>query len=118
MNAPTPLLPAGWAVAVVVAVIAYVAKPEDELGFALVVGGIATVMAAWTFMRSGKAPAVVSLVLGTLWTLLFGGYAVANLTGDDRPTTLVFIGDALAVIGGLMIVVGAVMRLRRLRPSP
>lgn len=98
-----------------VAVLAYIAKPEDELGFAIVVGGLAAAMAYWTHRTRGQASAVVSLVLGVLWTLLFGGYAVANFTGDDDVEPLVRIADVLAVVGGLMIVFGAIDRLRQAR---
>lgn len=106
------LLPAGWLVAVVVAILTYVAKPEDELGFAIVVGGLAAVMAYWTFRTHSRASTLASLVLGVLWTLLFGGYAVANFTSDQDVELLVRLADIVAVVGGLMIVGGAIDRLR------
>lgn len=109
------LLPAGWLIAVVVAVLAYVAKPDDELGFAIVVGGLAAAMAYWTHRTSGLTSVIVSLVLGLLWTLLFGGYAVANVASADDVQLLVRVADLLAVAGGIMILWGAVDRLRRTR---
>lgn len=111
------VLPAGWLIALLVAVLAYVAKPEDELGFAVVVGGLAAGMALWTLRSDGRAPLVTSLVLGLLWTLLFGGYAVADLTGDEDVEPLTYLADPLAVVGGLLILGGAVDRLRRRRPD-
>ena len=110
-----PVLPAGWVVAVVVVVLAYLAKPDDELGFAIVVGSISAVMAYWTFRTGSRAAAIVSLVLGALWTLLFGGYAIANLASDDEVELLIQLADVLAVIGGLMILWGAFTRLRAAR---
>ena len=115
--ARSALLPTGWVIAVVVAVLAYAAKPEDELGFAIVVGGLAAAMAYWTYRSRGRVAAVVSVLLGVLWTLLFGGYAVANFLSDDEVDLLVRIADALAVIGGLMIVLGAIDRLRQARQA-
>lgn len=107
-----PVLPAGWAVAVVVVVLAYVAKPDDELGFAIVVGSVSAAMAFWTFQSSSRAAAFVSLALGALWTLLFGGYAIANFASDDEVELLVRLADVLAVVGGLMILSGAFTRIR------
>lgn len=96
---------------------AYVAKPEDELGFAIVVGGLATLMAFWTWRTRSRAATVVSLVLGVLWTLLFGGYAIANATTNEDVEALVRVGDLVAVVAGLMILGGAVDRLRGSRPA-
>lgn len=109
---PTRLLPAGWIVAVLVAISAYVAKPEDELGFAIVVGGFAALMAYLTFQSATRAVTIVSLVLGVLWTLLFSGFTVANFSRDDDVQLLVRIADVVAIVGGAMIIAGALGRLR------
>lgn len=112
-HAQSPLLPAGWVVALAVAVLAYIAKPADELGFAIVVGALSAAMAYWTYRTRSRPSAVVSLVLGALWTLLFGAYAVADVTGDKDVEALVHVADLVAVVGGLMILAGAIDRLRK-----
>jgi len=111
-HAGVPLVTAGWGVALLVVVLAYVAKPEDELGFALVVGSIAVALGVWTYLRRSRIAALVSLVLGLLWTLLFGGYAVAGIASDEAALTLVLVDDIVAVVGGVMIVAGAFAVLR------
>lgn len=114
-TAPTArLLPVGWGVALLVAVLVYLSKPDDELRFSLLVGAVALSMGAWTYGRGSRASAAVSLVLALLWTLLFAGYAIAGLS-DDASTTLVFITDLIAVCTGLLIGTGAVAVLRNRR---
>lgn len=109
----SPLLPAGWLVCVAVAVLAYIAKPEDELGFSIVVGTLSAAMALWTYRSRGRLSTILSLVLGVLWTLLFGAYAVADFTSNDDVKALVHVGDVVAVVGGILILAGALARLRQ-----
>ena len=106
-----PLLPTGWAGVAVVAVLAYAAKPDDELGFAVVVGTLALVMAIWTSRSRGRAAGAVSLVLGVLCALLFGGYSVADATANDA-SALVVIGDAIGLLAGVALIAGGIASLR------
>ncbi len=115
-TAQNPQRPAqiGWGVAVVVAVLVYAARPQEELRSALFLGIVALAMLAWISLRPGRASGIVSLVLGTLWTLMFAAYVFAGLTADDARA-LIVVTDVVAVVGGVLIVWGSVMTIRRRR---
>jgi hypothetical protein len=53
----------------------------------------------------------VSLVLGVLCALLFGGYSVADATANDA-SALVVIGDAIGLLAGVALIAGGIASLR------
>jgi hypothetical protein len=112
------LLQAGWATGFVVSVLVYVARPNEELRSALVLGAITAAMAAWVSLRRSRASAITSLVLGVLWTVMFSAYVVAAVTAEVPHATLIVVTDVIAVGGGVLIVWGAMSTLRQHRDRP
>jgi hypothetical protein len=112
------LLQAGWATGLVVSVLVYVARPNEELRSALVLGAITAAMAAWVSLRGSRASAITSLVLGVLWTVMFSAYVVAAFTAEVPHAMLIVVTDVIAVGGGVLIVWGAMGTLRQRRDRP
>jgi hypothetical protein len=109
------LLQAGWATGFVVSVLVYVARPNEELRSALVLGAITATMAAWVSLRGSRASAITSLVLGVLWTVMFSAYVVAAFTAEVPHAILIVVTDVIAVGAGILIVWGAMGTLRQHR---
>ena len=53
---------------------------------------------------------ITSLVLGLLWLLQFAAYTVADVMDDDASIGI-FITDVIAVMGGMLLVGGAIQAL-------
>lgn len=102
---------AGWICVGIFGVIVVVAHGWDELPFAVVLAGVALAMCVWYRLSSGKAVAVVGLVLGALLTVQQLAYLVSDLgsresmLGKTLPDTLGLIAAALIVIGAGLDVV-------------
>jgi hypothetical protein len=96
----------GWVGALIVAAGMALVRGESEYAPAAVFAAIAVAMAVWVWRRRSRASAITSLVLGVLWTLQFGAYAAAGLV-DEGFEADVFAVDVLAVVGGVLLVIGA-----------
>jgi hypothetical protein len=107
---PRRLILAGWALVIVLLILVLVDRGSEEIGFAVVAGSIAAALAAWIWFR-GRASLIVTLVVGALWLLLFVGYAIAAVTGDEFDA-VTFVGDLLGVVAGLAIVWGVIRAFR------
>jgi hypothetical protein len=115
LSTASRLLQAGWATGFVVSVLVYVARPNEELRSAVVLGAITAAMAAWVSLRASRASAITSLVLGVLWTVMFSAYVVAAFTAEVPHATLIVVTDVIAVGAGVLILWGAIGTLRRRR---
>jgi hypothetical protein len=96
----------GWIGALVVAAGMALVRGEAEYGPAAVFGAVAVGMGVWVWRRRSRASAITSLVLGAVWTLQFGAYAAAGLV-DEGFEPDVFAVDVLAVVAGILLLVGA-----------
>jgi hypothetical protein len=111
----TRLLVMGWLSVIVVAIAMAIVRGQGEYGPAAVFGAVGVGMALWVWRRRSRASAVVSLVLGVLWTVQFAAYAAASVVADEFEPD-VFAIDAFAVVGGIVLLTGAaraVMEARR-----
>jgi hypothetical protein len=111
---PKLLVLAGWAVVILVAILMLVFRGREEAGPAVVFAVIAVAVGAWVWRRESRAAMIASLVLGLLWVVQFAAYTVADLMDDDAGTEI-FVTDVIAVIGGLLLVGGAIQALVQLR---
>jgi thiol:disulfide interchange protein len=105
---------AGWAIVVLVAILMLVLRGREEAGPAVVFSVVALAVAAWLWRRGTRAAIITSLALGLLWLVQFAAYTVADAMDDDADAGI-FITDVIAVIGGVLIVVGAMQALSERR---
>ena len=110
LGRPKVLVLAGWAVVVLVAILMLVLRGRDEAAPAVVFALVAVVVGAWVLRRESRAAMITSLVLGLLWLLQFVAYTVADAMDDDASVGI-FVTDVVAVIGGVILVVGAIQAL-------
>jgi hypothetical protein len=108
------LVLAGWAIVVLVAILMLVFRGREEAGPAVVFAVLAIAAGAWVWRRGTRAAIITSLVLGLLWLVQFAAYTVADAMDDDADAAI-FITDVIAVIGGVLIVVGAMQALSERR---
>ena len=99
---------------ILVAILMLVFRGREEAGPAVVFAVIAVAVGAWVWRRESRAAMIASLVLGLLWVVQFAAYTVADLMDDDAGTEI-FVTDVIAVIGGLLLVGGAIQALVQLR---
>lgn len=91
-------------------------RGREEAGPAVVFAAIAVVVGGWVWRRESRAAMIASLVLGLLWLVQFAAYTVADVRSDEAETAI-FVTDVIAVVGGVLLVAGAVQALRRKRLS-
>ena len=104
------LVLAGWGVVVLVAILMLILLGREEAGPALVFALIAIAVGAWVWRRDSRAAMITTLVLGVLWLVQFVAYTVADMMDDDADAAI-FVTDVVAVIGGVLLVVGAIQAL-------
>ena len=104
------LVLAGWGVVVLVAILMLILRGREEAGPALVFALIAIAVGAWVWRRDSRAAMITTLVLGVLWLVQFVAYTVADMMDDDADAAI-FVTDVVAVIGGVLLVVGAIQAL-------
>lgn len=86
LRGPTRLVIGGWVVALVASgpiVVVKLGEPGASEG--VVFAMIAVAMGAWIWIRGSGAAMITSLVLGALWTVMFGGYVIASAAADLEP---------------------------------
>lgn len=111
LRRPKQLVLAGWGVVVLVAVLMLIVRGSEEAGPAIVFAAVAVAVGAWVWRRGSRASLIASLVFGVLWLLQFAAYTVVNAVDDDVEAG-VFVADVVAVVAGVLIVVGAIQALR------
>jgi hypothetical protein len=105
----------GWLLVVVFGVLVWLVAGELRSGLIFAVVGLA--MSTWVARRPGTAALAVSLVLGLLHTAEQIAYFGADVSRSNPPPLGSVLGDAEGLLGGLLVVGGAVVGLRRLRRS-
>lgn len=110
LGRPQLLVLAGWGVVVLVAILMLLLRGREEAGPAVVFALIAFAVGAWVRLRESRAAMIASLVLGVLWLLQFAAYTVADAMDDDTSIGI-FVTDVVAVVGGTLLVVGAIQAL-------
>jgi hypothetical protein len=109
---PATMVLVGWGMVVVLGVLVLLAR--DAGGALFVVAGLAA--GAWVALRPSTPAFVASVVLGVLVVAEQTGYLIAGI-GDGKSDGATIAADALGLIGGLLVTVGAVLALvRRRRP--
>ena len=111
---PKALVLAGWGLVVLVAILMLVLRGREEAGPAVVFALIAIAVGVWVWRRDSRAGMIATLVLGLLWLVQFVAYTVADALDDDADAAI-FVADVVAVIGGLLLVGGAIQALGRRR---
>ena len=93
-----------------VAILMLVLRGREEAGPAVVFAVVAIAVGAWVWQRDSRAAMITTLVLGLLWLLQFAAYTVADAMDDDASAGI-FATDVIAVVGGILLVVGAIQAL-------
>lgn len=116
VEAPIRVLLLGWATVLLMAAMGAVIRPDDRAAMA-VFALVAVLMGVWVARSRGRGAVVTSLVLGILHTVEQIAYTVAGVAEEpvDRGVVLV---DLVGLVGGALVVVGAVWALRTRRRQP
>jgi len=110
---PVLVVVGGWLLVVLFG--GLVAVGADEPASGAIFAGVGLAMAAWVAFRPSAAAFVVSVVLGLLHTAEQIAYLASDLTGSAPVTTV--LADAFGLLGGLVVVGGSAVALRRRRSS-
>ena len=114
---PVRMLLLGWGAVLLMAALGAVVRPDDRVAMA-VFAGVAVLMGLWVARSAGRGALLTSLVLGVLHTLEQVAYTLAGAAEDEVDLGLLAV-DLVGLVGGVLVVVGAVRALRaRRRPGP
>jgi hypothetical protein len=112
LERPALIVVAGWSLVVVFGVLVWLGA--GELGSGALFAGVGLAMGIWVTLRPGVSAMVVSLVLGLLHTAEQIAYLAFDISESDMSVGRV-LGDAEGLLGGLLIVGGAVAALLQRR---